>query len=205
MKIIRRAFAFLLFLFLFAALLPAQTAEKTNTKRSYLAFVGTYTTKTASKGIYAFRYDANSGKLTPIGVAAETPDPSWVGIHPNGKFLYAANEAGKNSMVSAFAIDSQSGKLTLLNQVSALAEDPCYLSFDRSGKYVFVANYTSGNVVVFPVGADGKLGAATANIRDEGKVGPNKERQDGPHAHWVQASSDNRFVFVADQIGRAHV
>src|SRR5205085_4948018 len=64
-------------------------------KRSYLAFVGTYTTKTASKGIYAFRYDANSGKLTPIGVAAETPDPSWVGIHPNGKFLYAANEAGK--------------------------------------------------------------------------------------------------------------
>src|SRR5437763_710248 len=198
MKIIRRAFAFLLFLFLFAALLPAQTAKKTNTKRSYLAFVGTYTTKTASKGIYAFRYDANSGKLTPIGVAAETPDPSWVAIHPSGKFLYATNEAGKNSMVSAFAIDSQSGKLTLLNQVSALAEDPCYLSFDRSGKYVFVANYTSGNVVVFPVGADGKLGAATANIRDEGKLGPNKERQDGPHAHWVQASSDNRFVFVAD-------
>src|SRR5438045_9609628 len=118
MKIIRRAFAFLLVLFVFAALLPAQTAEKTtNTKRNYLAFVGTYTTKTASKGIYAFRYEANSGKLTPIGVAAETPDPSWVAIRPNGKVLYATNEAGKNSMISAFVIDSSSGKLTLLNQL----------------------------------------------------------------------------------------
>src|SRR2546430_5209102 len=166
MKIIRRAFAFLLFLFLFAALLPAQTAEKTNTKRSYLAFVGTYTTKTASKGIYAFRYEANSGKLTPIGVGAETPDPSWVAIRPNGKVLYATNEAGKNSMISAFVIDSSSGKLTLLNQLPALGEDPCYLSFDRTGKYVFVANYTSGNVVVFPLEGKGKLGSATANVHD---------------------------------------
>src|SRR5438045_5979648 len=199
MKIIRRAFAFLLFLSAFAALLPAQTAEKTtNTKRNYLAFVGTSTTKTASKGIYVFRNDASSGKLTPVGVAAETPDPSWVAIHPNGKFLYATNEAGKNSTISAFAIDSQSGKLTLLNQVPALGEDPCYFSFDKTGKYLFVANYTSGNVVVFPIGADGTLGAATANIRDEGKLGPNKERQEAPHAHWIEASAGNRYAYVSD-------
>ncbi len=199
MKIARRVVAFLLVLSAAAATrLPAQTAEKTSAKKNYLAFVGTYTMKTASKGIYAFRYDANFGKLTPLGVAAETPDPSWVAIHPNGKFLYAVNEAGKNSMVSAFAIDSSSGKLTLLNQLPALGEDPCYLSFDRTGKYVFVANYTSGNVVVFPIGADGKLRAATANVRDEGKLGPNKERQDGPHAHWIEASAGNRHAYVSD-------
>jgi 6-phosphogluconolactonase len=174
--------------------MPAQPP----TKGQYIAYVGTYTAKTASKGIYAFRYDANSGILTPLGVAAETQDPSWVAIHPSGKFLYAANEAGKNSTISAFAVDAHSGKLTLLNQLPALGEDPCYISFDRTGKYLFVANYTSGNVVVFPIGADGKLGAATANVHDEGKVGPNKERQDGPHAHWIEALSNNRFVLVAD-------
>ena len=166
--------------------------------KQYLVYVGTYTTKTASKGIYAFRYDASLGKLTPIGVAAETQDPSWVAIHPNGKFLYAVNEAGKNSMVSAFSLDAQSGRLTLLNQMPALGEDPCYLSFDRTGKYVFVANYSSGNVVVFPIGADGKLGAATANVRDEGPLGPNKERQEGPHAHWIEASAGNRYAYVSD-------
>ena len=199
MKITRRAFAsFLVLSAAFGALLPAQTADKPSAKKSYLAFVGTYTTKTASKGIYAFRYDASSGKLTPIGAAAETADPSWVAIHPNGKFLYAVSEAGKNSMVSAFALNRQSGKLTLLNQLPALGEDPCYLSFDRRGKYAFVANYTSGNVVVFPIEADGKLGAATANVRDEGTLGPNKERQEGPHAHWIESSPDNRYVLVSD-------
>lgn len=192
----------LLTLFLVAAFVFPSTRGRIEAKpaaaKQYLVYAGTYTTKTTSKGIYAFRYNASSGKLTPIGVATETQDPSWVAIHPNGKFLYSVNEAGKNSMVSAFSLDAQSGKLTLLNQLPALGEDPCYLSFDRTGKYVFVANYTSGNVVVFPIGADGKLGAATANVRDEGQLGPNKERQDGPHAHWIQASDGNRYAYVSD-------
>lgn len=187
---------FCLFLVSSLLALSSDTQTKKATAKQCLTYIGTYTTKTASKGIYAFRYDASSGKLTPVGVAAETQDPSWVAIHPSRKFLYAVNEAGKNSMVSAFSLDAQSGKLTLLNQVPALGEDPCYLSFDRTGKYVFVANYTSGNVAVFPIGADGKLGAATANVRDEGKLGPNKERQAGPHAHWVKDLGGE--VFVSD-------
>lgn len=197
MKIIMRVFAFLFAVSaVVAALLSAQTSDKATTKNNYLVFVGTYTTKTASKGIYVFRYDAISGKLTTIGVAAETQDPSWVAIHPNGRFLYAVNEAGKKSMVSAFSLDAESGRLTLLNQLPALGEDPCYLSFDRTGKYVFVANYTSGNVVVFPIEADGKLGSATANVHDEGALGPNKERQEGPHAHWI--ANYGSEVLVAD-------
>jgi 6-phosphogluconolactonase len=112
--------------------------------------------------------------------------------------LYAVNEAGKNSMVSAFVLDAKTGKLTLLNQLPALGEDPCYISFDRTGKYVFVANYTSGNVVVFPIEADGKFGAATANVHDEGKLGPNKERQEAPHAHWIESGPGNLSVYVVD-------
>lgn len=199
MRISKRSFLVvsLLAAFLLPFVFTRMEANPAAVKR-YLVYVGTYTTKTASKGIYAFRYDAGSGKLTPLGVAAETQDPSWVAIHPNGKFLYAVNEAGKNSMVSAFSLDAQTGKLTLLNQLPALGEDPCYISFDRTGKYVLVANYTSGNVVVFPIGADGQLGAATANVRDEGQLGPNKERQEAPHAHWIETSAGNRFAYVSD-------
>jgi len=198
MKITRRMFAFTLLFIPLVFSFAGRPDAKPAASHKYLAFVGTYTTKTESKGIYAYEFDADTGKLTPKGVAAETPDPSWVVVHPSEKFLYAANEAGKASTVSAFAIDAKSGKLTLLNQLPAVGEDPCYLSFDKIGKYVFVANYTSGNVVVFPIGADGKLGAATANVRDEGKPGPNKDRQDGPHAHWIEASFDGLSVFVAD-------
>ena len=198
MKITCRIFSFVFLLGLFVFPVAGGSADKPAASRKYLVFVGTYTTKTESKGIYEYEFDSETGKLTPKGVAAETPDPSWVAVHPSGKFLYAANEAGKASSVSAFSIDKKSGKLTPLNQMPALGEDPCYVSFDRTGKYVFVANYSSGNVVVFPIGTDGRLGAATANVRDEGKPGPNKERQDGPHAHWIETSPDNRFAFVAD-------
>lgn len=182
----------------FLVLSLAGAARRPSTNARFLAFVGTYTNKTDSKGIYAFEFDADSGKLTPKGVAAETPDPSWVAIHPNGKFAYAANEAGKQSTISAFVIDAKAAKLSPLDEVSALGQDPCHLSFDETGKYLFVANYSSGNVVVFPILPDGKLGAATASVKDAGALGPNKERQEGPHAHWVSVSPDNHFVLVSD-------
>jgi len=119
-------------------------------------------------------------------------------IHPNGKWAYAANESGKQSTISAFSIDAKSAKLTLLNKLPAAGEDPCYLSFDKTGKYLFVANYTSGNVVVFPILRHGKLGEHTSIVKDLGTLGPNKERQEAPHAHWIESSPDNCFVFVAD-------
>jgi len=198
MKITRRIFAFaLLFAPLFFSI-SSGSADKPVANSKYLVFVGTYTTKTNSKGIYSFHFDTATGQLSMIGVAAETPDPSWVAVHPSAKYLYAANEAGKASTVSAFAIDAKSGKLTLLNQLPSLGEDPCYLSFDRTGKYVLVANYSSGTIAVFPILADGKLGEHTATVKDQGATGPDKERQEGPHAHWIEASLDDRSVYVAD-------
>jgi len=190
----------LLILLLFAPVLFAHKKDKkpAPAKKDFLAFAGTYTAKTQSKGIYAFRYDATSGKLTPLGVAAETPDPSFVAIHPSGKFLYAVNEGGKASSVTSFALDAKAGKLTQLNQVPALGEDPCYIAFDQSGKYILVANYTSGTLAVFPILADGKIGEKTAVNQDSGKLGPVKDRQEGPHAHWIETSADNRYALAAD-------
>lgn len=197
MKTSRRPFLAVLLFFpvLFAS---GKDKKPIPPKKDFLAFAGTYTTKTQSKGIYAFRYDATSGKLTALGVAAETPDPSFVAIHPSGKFLYAVNEGGKASFVTSFSLDVKTGKLTQLNQVPSLGEDPCYIALDRSGKYLLVANYTSGTLAVFPILADGKIGEKTALHQDSGKLGPNKERQEGAHAHWIETSTDNRYALAAD-------
>jgi 6-phosphogluconolactonase len=170
---------------------------------NYLLFVGTYTnTQAGSKGIYAYRYNAATGKLTALGVAAETPNPSWLTIDPTHKFLYAVNElqdykGEKSGAVTAFSIDHKTGKLTHLNEVASRGEDPCYISLDKTGKYVLVANYTSGNIAVFPVQKDGSLGEASASVQHHGG-GPNHERQEGPHAHFIRTTADNRFAIVAD-------
>lgn len=191
----------LTFFALIAALFSAsaaRSAENPTANQKYFLYVGTYTAKTDSKGIYLFEFSSDTGKLTAKGVAAETSDPSWVVVHPNGKFLYSVNESGKASSISAFSIDAKTGALTFLNKLPALGEDPCYLSFDRTGKYLFVANYTSGNVAVFPIMPIGNLGEHTALLGDQGTLGPNKERQEAPHAHWIQVSLHNHFVDVAD-------
>jgi len=168
---------------------------------NYLVYVGTYTTE-QSEGIYAFRFNAATGQFVPIGLAAETSNPSFLALHPNHKILYAVNETGNfqnrsSGAVSAFAIDSRTGKLTLLNQVASRGADPCYVAVDQTGKYVLVANYGGGSVAVFPVLKGGKLGDATSVLQYKG-AGANPERQESPHAHWIDFSPDNRFVVAAD-------
>jgi 6-phosphogluconolactonase len=190
-------FSLLLTLGVVAIAAPAQSSGK------YLFYVGTYTEEgSKSKGIYAYRYDAATQEVTPLGLAAETTNPSFLALDPNGKFLYAVNEVqnykGPNSGgVSAFSIDRATGKLTFLNEVASRGADPCYITLDKTGKYVLVANYTGGNVAVFPVLADGKLGDASAFIQHSGH-GTNPKRQEGPHAHSIDLSPDNRFAMVDD-------
>ena len=198
MNQLRRIFSIAIIIFAPLALLSAASKTKPPVAKNFRAYVGNYTNKTASKGIYQFNFDPATGKMSALELAGETKDPSWVIVHPSGKFLYAANERGKDSTISAFAIDAKSGKLTFLNQLPALGEDPCHLAFDRTGKFLLTANYSSGNVAVFPILADGKLGQHTALVTDQGTPGPNTKRQEGPHAHWIGASEHNRFVYVAD-------
>jgi 6-phosphogluconolactonase len=170
---------------------------------TYLFYVGTYTEEgSKSKGIYAYRFDPATGQATSLGLAAETTNPSFVALDPSGKYLYAVNEVpnykGPNSGgVSAFAVDHASGKLTFLNEVPSRGADPCYIIVDKSGKFVLVANYTGGSVAVFPILDGGKIGEASTFIQHTGK-GANPKRQEGPHAHSVDLSPDNRFAFVDD-------
>ena len=169
----------------------------------YIVYVGTYT-GAESKGIYAYSYDAASGKLTSLGLAAETVNPSFLAADASHRFLYAVNEVhdykGENSgAVTAFSIDDRkTGKLTKLNEVSSHGADPCYISFDRTGKYVLVANYTGGNVAVLPIAPDGHIGEASSVVKDAGALGPKTVRQDAPHAHWIEVSAHNRFAYVSD-------
>jgi 6-phosphogluconolactonase len=201
-RVLRIAALVLALVFLAALALAAAPAGKGR----YVFYVGTYTNdaghKTKSEGIYAYRYDAGTGQIVPLGLAAETSNPSWVAPSPNGRVLYVVNEVGNykspnSGGVSAFSIDHASGKLTFLNEVASRGADPCYIIVDKTGKYALLANYTGGSVATFPVLEDGKLGEASAFVQHSGH-GTNPERQEGPHAHSIDLSPDARFAFVDD-------
>jgi 6-phosphogluconolactonase len=203
MKLSRRCFVTVLLLTVPALFLSATAApQKRIPNKPYLVYVGTYTNKTASKGIYVYSFDPGTGKLTSMGVAAESEDPSFLALHPSGKYLYAVNEidhfgAQKSGAASAFSIDQKTGKLTLLNQAATHGAGPCHISLDKSGKFALVANYDGGSVASVPVHDDGTLGEAADFVQHHGSS-INKERQEGPHAHWIGTSPENRFALAAD-------
>jgi 6-phosphogluconolactonase len=177
-------------IFTLAALaLSAGAAER-------VVYVGTYTgANSSSKGIYSFRFDSATGKMSAPTLAAESVSPSFLAVARNGKFLYAVNEAGGGT-VSAFAIEAP-GKLRPLNSQASEGTSPCHLNLDPSGKWLAVANYGSGSAAIFPVSADGSLGKPSEVVQHKGSS-VDRGRQQGPHAHSVNFTKDGRYLFIAD-------
>ncbi len=166
--------------------------------RDYFVYFGTYTRKT-SKGIYVSRLNTADGSLSEPQLAAEVGNPSFVAIHPSGKTLYAVSEqiGQAGGAVTAFSIDHGSGNLSKLNMVSSKGDGPCHLNVDKTGKALVVVNYGSGATAAMAVKADGSLAESTSFIQHQGSS-VNPQRQQGPHAHSVNISADNRFAVVAD-------
>ncbi len=196
-----RSLRWLSFLALSAAMLCTSPAQAQQTKPGkLLVYVGTYTGP-KSKGIYRYQLDLATGAMTPVGEPTESPNPSFLALAPNHRFLYAANEVGefegkKTGAVTAFAIDPATGALTQLNQQSSEGSGPCHLVVDEAGKNVLVANYGGGSIAALPIQEDGRLSPASSAIQHKG---PGKtERQKGPHAHSINLDAKNRFAFAAD-------
>jgi 6-phosphogluconolactonase len=166
-----------------------------------MVFVGTYTNETI-KGIYAFRFDEQSGALSPAGLAAETPSPSFLTASASGRVVFAVNEIGtfkgeKSGSVTSFAVDPATSKLTEISVQASGGAAPCHLMLDRTGRYLAVANYTGGNFALLPVDATGKLGPAKVVVAGQGS-GPNRQRQEGPHGHSVVFDAQNNFLIGSD-------
>jgi 6-phosphogluconolactonase len=78
-----------------------------------------------------------------------------------------------------------------------MGDGPCHLALDHQGKCLIVANYNNGSVASYPVSADGLLNQSVAYFQPKGS-GKIPQRQDGPHAHCIAVSPDDRFALVAD-------
>jgi 6-phosphogluconolactonase len=208
--------AFFLIITLALTSVAAQVAAAQDT--DFFVYIGTYTgfkyvhhSKTygrgesRSKGIYVSRFNAATGELSPAQLAGEIINPSFLTISPNHRFLYAVSEDPLSvgppldhaSYVSAFAIDSATGKLRLLNTVPSGGTSTCFISMDKTGKYVLMANFGSGSVSVVQVKEDGSLGNLVSFIQNVGhSVNPAIQME--PHPHSILVSPDNRYAIVSD-------
>lgn len=193
-------------------------------------YVGSSTQDTQegiSTGIFVFRIGISGSPLELLHAIDCGPDPSFVAVHPDKRFLYCVNET-MNGSVSAFSINPNGG-LSFINRVQVLGDLPCYITIDQTGHSLLVANYGSGSLSVIPVNQDGSLepcsqvicheGSAISKLRQlsstDKKLGllgrvtlppyskdlssrVNRDRQEQAHAHSVVLDPTQRFALVAD-------
>jgi len=155
------------------------------------------------KGIFRAAWNAESGELSGIEVAAATAHPSFLAMHPRLPILYAVDEApGGDGALCSFRLDPLRAALAPVERVSSGGNGPCYVSVDGTGSNAFVANYGGGSFAAFGLGAGGALRSAgffdCHNNTACGATGPNKARQDAAHMHCAVISPDNRFVLACN-------
>jgi 6-phosphogluconolactonase len=166
-----------------------------------LVYVGSYT-RGDDPGIHRFRMDMETGELTALGSTAGIVNPSFLAIHPSGRFLYAVSEINdfsgkKTGAVAALSIDRQAqGELKLINRQPSAGDGPCHVVVDPTGRCLLVANYGGGSVAALPISDDGALQPPSSSIQHEGQsVTP---RQTAPHAHSINFDPGNKFAMAAD-------
>lgn len=155
-----------------------------------------------SQGIYSYHWDPENGEIQTPLLAARIDNPTFLALDPEAKYLYAANEISefegqKSGAVSAFEIDRAASKLKPLNQVASLGTGTCHVAVDHAGRAAFCANYNGGSASSFYLNFNGQISDAVSHFQYEGN-GPNKDRQEAPHAHRVTVSPDDRFLLVND-------
>lgn len=163
-------------------------------------WIGTYPAAGAGtpvgqgEGIWRVDLNLATGALGRAHQVVETPSPSFLALH--GTVLYAANEQADGT-VSAFDVVGE----TLVHRatVPSGGADPCHLLLDDDGRTLFVANYTSGTLAVLPLDADGGFSVLGPDqVFGHTGSGPDEDRQESPHAHFVALDPGGAFVLVVD-------
>jgi len=169
-------------------------------KQSYF-YVGSRTDKPIDR-ISLFTLDVGSGKLEKVKSFSGVKSAKYLTLSSDQKVLYALDTEKvdgdkKYESVASFKRDLKTGNLTLINKQSTEGTAACYLSTTLDDKFLLVANYWSGNLVVLPINKDGSLNPVVSNIQHVGS-GPNKERQEMAHAHYIHTTNNGKYVLAAD-------
>lgn len=163
----------------------------------YTGYIGTYT-KGDSKGIYSFTLDTDEKKLGEVSVAAAIGSPTYLNLSKDNRFVYAVANEGEAGGVVAYSRNTETGELKELNRQLLQGASPCHVSVNEENQFVVAANYHNGTIGSYEMNADSETLYPALSIKKHEGDGPNKERQDGPHAHYAGFTPDQKYVAAID-------
>jgi len=176
-------------------------SEKSETSEPVTFYAGSSNGK-LEYSIFLCELDPNSLEINVLDSFPGPRGSGYLDLSPDGLTLFAtsgvavSDDEGHNSIAS-YAVNPGDHSLALINRQSSHGRGTCHVQSSPEGKYVFAANYSSGDATAFPVEASGRLGEASSVVKGEG-IGPNAQRQEGPHFHMVMMDPEGKFLLVPD-------
>ncbi|MFC7217609.1 lactonase family protein [Streptomyces polyrhachis] len=156
------------------------------------ARIGSFTSE-GGRGIITASVEPGTGALRELSVSEAVADPSFLVVDEASGLLYTVGEHA-DGRVAALRL-AQDTVEPLAPPVPVDGDDPTYLAL-ADGR-VFTANYGSGSVSMLALDEAGAPVGPPAVLQFTGS-GPNRERQEGPHAHWVQPDPSGRWLLSVD-------
>ena len=186
---------------------------------------------TESLGFQIFSYDAQTGVLFPVG-SSDVTDIMVGSVWLDGArgILYCTDESenlpgvtGGGGRVLAFALNRETGGMTLLSSSPSYGVRASGLITDKERRYLIATNhagrkpitktvrdcfgkiqllteYDEANTVLFRLQEDGSIGEAVDVLRHTITAHPS---QNNPHPHQVAMSPDGSLFAVCDKGGDA--
>jgi len=150
------------------------------------------------EGIYSARIDLQNGTLSDLDCVARCVNPSYLAWGPGRNRLYATRETHADDGPAIVSFDRKdTQQLQLRQSVLLQGELPCHVAIDDSGRILTSAQYGSGDIAVLSLGEGGEMIEPAQMIRHSGK-GVNRQRQEGPHAHYAAALSTQGVLLAVD-------
>ena len=143
-------------------------------------------------GIYRFAFDQEQGFRAENRWEGFT-NPSFILPHPRLPILYTVEETSPEGAVRAWRMEGDA--LTPLGGFPSGGDSPCHLSLSADERYLYAANYMNGTLSVFALDRQGNIAKRTDLVQLTGH-GPNRDRQEGPHAHC--SLEWNGLLYVCD-------
>ncbi len=156
--------------------------------------MGTYTGPAPdhSQGTYMVGFN---GAFIDKKLLAENPNPSWLSYSGETNILYAVEEVQQGKL-HVYRVDD-AGSAERLQTVASRGASPCHLALSPDGRFLAVANYMGGNIALYALDKQGLTLGEAQVIQHQGS-GPNKDRQEAAHAHWVGWSKRMDYLYVVD-------
>ncbi|EWH08412.1 6-phosphogluconolactonase [Catenovulum agarivorans DS-2] len=152
-------------------------------------------------GIYAAKFNQDTGKLTDIKQVEDKHNGYFIAKHPEFNIVYLAERLQASSRIHTYRI-IQDGHLQHLSSLDGLPEGIVHISVDNQGNNLAAAYYKSSYIGIYQLTQNGQQ----VSVRYQNQhIGASvHSRQKAPHPHWSGFSPNGHFAYFAD-LGSDHI